>query len=254
MNQMKTGLFIRELRKEKGMSQKQFASTLNVSESAVCKWEKGVNLPDTFNLQTISDLFQITVNELLDGERMSMPELKPKQDTALGPEVKSTLELEPKSREDLDTVSVPEPKPEPALIPTTDSTESDNQSETSTLHWKKRIALCSLCICVLAVIVFIVSHKNIAYPKINIIKSYSGQADEFYATSYGLEKVYWVYAEFQKNTTTDSMQSFTKEYARKLDAEGKTESIDAICYKLYENYSEATVCSQEFIIFLPLIE
>ena len=86
------------------------------------------------------------------------------------------------------------------------------------------------------------------------MKGYHGPADEFYATSYGFEQVYWVIAEFKENTTTETMQSFTKEYARKLDAQGETEHIDAICYKFYESYSEDAVCSKKFVIFLPLME
>lgn len=254
MDQKKSGLFIRDLRKEKGMSQKQFAAILNVSESAVCKWEKGVNLPDTLNLQTISDMFQITVNELLAGERMPVPELKLKLESEPDPSLKLTSELEANSGEYEEMNPVPEQKPESGLMPTTDSTVSDNQSKTRALRWKRRLALCSLCISVLTVIVCIAWHQVIATSQINIVKSYQGPADEFYAASYGFEQVYWVLAEFKENTTTETIQSFTKEYAHKLDAEGKTESIDAICYKFYENYSEDTVCSKEFTIFLPLIE
>ena len=260
MDQKKSGLFIRDLRKEKGMSQKQFAAVLNVSESAVCKWEKGVNLPDTLNLQALSDIFQVTVNELLDGERLQMPNLNQCQEAEVTPESKPTQEPEPTpelesdSEEHLETDPAPEPKPVPDSIPATDLADADNPPKTMALHRERRVALCNLCISVLTVIIFIAWHQVIATSQINVVKGYHGPADEFYATSYGFEQVYWVIAEFKENTTTETMQSFTKEYARKLDAQGETEHIDAICYKFYESYSEDAVCSKKFVIFLPLME
>ena len=157
MDQKKSGLFIRDLRKEKGMSQKQFAAVLNVSESAVCKWEKGVNLPDTLNLQALSDIFQVTVNELLDGERLQMPNLNQCQEAEVTPESKPTQEPEPTpelesdSEEHLETDPAPEPKPVPDSIPATDLADADNPPKTMALHRKRRVALCNLCISVLTV-------------------------------------------------------------------------------------------------------
>ncbi len=142
MDQKKSGLFIRDLRKEKGMSQKQFAAVLNVSESAVCKWEKGVNLPDTLNLQAISDMFQVTVNELLAGEKMPISEMKLKAESKSDPSLKLTSELETNSGEYEKTNPVLELKPMPVLMPTTDSADADNQPEAHTLHWERILALC----------------------------------------------------------------------------------------------------------------
>lgn len=44
MDNSKTGLFIREMRKEKNMTQKDLAAQLNITDRAVSKWERGVSL------------------------------------------------------------------------------------------------------------------------------------------------------------------------------------------------------------------
>ena len=46
MNQIKIGEFLRELRKEKGLTQEQFAEQFNVSRRSVSRWETGNNMPD----------------------------------------------------------------------------------------------------------------------------------------------------------------------------------------------------------------
>lgn len=73
MNQQKLGTFIREERKKKHWSQKQFAELLHVSSAAVCKWETGVNIPDITNLEAISEALGISLYELINGEKFSFP-------------------------------------------------------------------------------------------------------------------------------------------------------------------------------------
>lgn len=46
MNQQKIGEFLKELRKQKGLTQEQFAEIVNVSNRTVSRWENGNNLPD----------------------------------------------------------------------------------------------------------------------------------------------------------------------------------------------------------------
>lgn len=46
MDQVKIGQFIAKCRKEKGMTQKELAEKLNVSDKSISKWERGINLPD----------------------------------------------------------------------------------------------------------------------------------------------------------------------------------------------------------------
>lgn len=60
-----------ELRKKAGLSQEEFADRLNVSRQAVSKWERGEAYPDTENLITISEMFGVTIDELLKSENIS---------------------------------------------------------------------------------------------------------------------------------------------------------------------------------------
>ncbi|MBQ8670075.1 MAG: helix-turn-helix transcriptional regulator [Oscillospiraceae bacterium] len=71
MDQMKIGEFIRELRKENGLTQEQLAEQLNVSRRTVSRWETGNNLPDLDVLIEMADCYDIELRELLDGERKS---------------------------------------------------------------------------------------------------------------------------------------------------------------------------------------
>lgn len=69
MNQAKIGAFLRELRKQKGLTQEQFAEMINVSNRTVSRWENGNNLPDLSILMELSDYYAIDLTELLNGER-----------------------------------------------------------------------------------------------------------------------------------------------------------------------------------------
>jgi|SRR5690554_4810265 len=60
------GLFIKELRKQKRMTQKDLASKIGVSDKAVSKWEVGDNYPDIFLLSNIANVFEISTDELLN--------------------------------------------------------------------------------------------------------------------------------------------------------------------------------------------
>ncbi|MBO4494452.1 MAG: helix-turn-helix transcriptional regulator [Clostridiales bacterium] len=71
MDKEKTGQLITELRKEKGLTQKQLADALNVTDKAVSKWERGLSFPDISMLEPISELLGISIMEILAGERQS---------------------------------------------------------------------------------------------------------------------------------------------------------------------------------------
>ena len=64
------GGFITELRKEKGLTQKELAEKLFVSDKAVSKWECGLSMPDITLLVPLSKIFDITVTELLECKRL----------------------------------------------------------------------------------------------------------------------------------------------------------------------------------------
>ena len=68
INNQKFGAFLLQLRKEHGMTQKDLAERLFVSDKAVSKWERGLSLPDIALLRPIADILDVTVTELLAGE------------------------------------------------------------------------------------------------------------------------------------------------------------------------------------------
>ena len=69
MDLQKIGTFLKELRKEKELTQEQLAETLNVSRRTVSRWETGSNMPDLDLLVEMADLYQADLRELLNGER-----------------------------------------------------------------------------------------------------------------------------------------------------------------------------------------
>lgn len=69
MNQEKLGRFISDLRKEKNLTQKDLGCKLGITDNSVSKWERGINAPDISQLTKIAKIFNISVNELLKGER-----------------------------------------------------------------------------------------------------------------------------------------------------------------------------------------
>ena len=71
MDQIKLGAFLKTLRKEKNLTQEQFAEQLGVSGRTVSRWETGTNMPDISLLVEIAEFYNISVTELIDGERKS---------------------------------------------------------------------------------------------------------------------------------------------------------------------------------------
>ena len=67
------GAFVARLRKEKGLTQRQLAELVGVSDKAVSKWERGLSLPDISLLEPLADALGVTVAELLHGERLDAP-------------------------------------------------------------------------------------------------------------------------------------------------------------------------------------
>ena len=69
MNAIKTGTLIAQARKEKNLTQKDLAQSLHVSVQAVSKWERGLNFPDIALMEPLAELLDLTVSELMAGER-----------------------------------------------------------------------------------------------------------------------------------------------------------------------------------------
>ncbi len=83
MDQQKIGLFLKELRREQGLSQEQFSEIMNVSNRTVSRWETGRNMPDLDILIEISKYYDVDLREILDGERKSEKMNKELEETVL---------------------------------------------------------------------------------------------------------------------------------------------------------------------------
>ena len=70
MDQVKIGQFIKATRKEKNLTQREVAERLCISEKTVSKWETGNGLPEVSLMLPLCELLEISVNELLSGERL----------------------------------------------------------------------------------------------------------------------------------------------------------------------------------------
>ena len=83
MNYDEIGKFILKLRKEKGYSQNDLARMIPISRQAISKWERGVTIPDSSTLVRLSEIFEISINELLKGERIQNNTIEELQKTTL---------------------------------------------------------------------------------------------------------------------------------------------------------------------------
>ena len=83
MDQIKIGIFLKELRKEKGLTQEQLAEVLNVSSRTVSRWETGSNMPDISMLVEIADFYDVSIPEIVQGERESENMNKETKETAV---------------------------------------------------------------------------------------------------------------------------------------------------------------------------
>lgn len=71
MEQQKIGNFLKQLRKEKGLTQEQFAEHFYISSRTVSRWETGSNMPDVDMLIELADFYEVDIREIIDGERKS---------------------------------------------------------------------------------------------------------------------------------------------------------------------------------------
>ena len=69
MDNEKFGNFIKSLRKEKKLTQKELGEKLNITDKAISKWERGLSFPDIAMLNSLASFFEIDVSELLNGEK-----------------------------------------------------------------------------------------------------------------------------------------------------------------------------------------
>ena len=75
MNNNNIGKFISKLRKEKGLTQQELGDKLYVTDKAVSKWERGLSLPDITILNKLADILDVSVSEILNGEKFQKEEI-----------------------------------------------------------------------------------------------------------------------------------------------------------------------------------
>ena len=71
MDTKKIGIFLKELRNKKGMTQEQLGEMVGVSNKTISRWETGNYMPPVDCLNMLSDIYNISINEILAGERAS---------------------------------------------------------------------------------------------------------------------------------------------------------------------------------------
>ena len=80
MDAKTTGRFIADLRKQRGLTQKELAEQLMVTDKAVSRWETGKGLPDTSLLKPLAELLGVSVGELLSGQTIEGEQMKEQTD------------------------------------------------------------------------------------------------------------------------------------------------------------------------------
>ncbi|MBO5065093.1 MAG: helix-turn-helix transcriptional regulator [Clostridia bacterium] len=98
MNAVNVGKFISQLRKEKELTQKELAEKLGVTDKAVSKWETGKCYPDVETIEKISHLFEVSINELLNGEKILPENVQEEADKTIINVMKDTKKEKHKGR------------------------------------------------------------------------------------------------------------------------------------------------------------
>ena len=95
MNQIKIGRFISDQRKKKNLTQMQLAEKLGITDKAISKWERGIAMPDVSIMLELCDILCISVNELLNGEEITMESKNEKEEALL---IEMAKEVEQKNK------------------------------------------------------------------------------------------------------------------------------------------------------------
>lgn len=76
MDNIKIGLFLQALRKAKGYTQQELADYLNLSNKTISKWECGQGIPDVSTLIVLAEFYEVSVDEILNGQIKEVKESK----------------------------------------------------------------------------------------------------------------------------------------------------------------------------------
>lgn len=76
MDTQKIGKFLKELRNQNHMTQEQLGEKIGVTNKTISKWENGHYMPPIDKLKALSDLYQVSINEILSGENLNQENYK----------------------------------------------------------------------------------------------------------------------------------------------------------------------------------
>ena len=96
MNVKEIGVFLAELRKEKGWTQEQLGQQLGVTNKTVSRWENGNYMPPVDVLLELSKLYGISINEILSGQRLTEAEYHEKAEENIKAALESSFSLQEK--------------------------------------------------------------------------------------------------------------------------------------------------------------
>ena len=97
MDMVKMGSFLAELRKENNLTQAELGEKLGVTNKTISRWETGNYMPPVEMLEELSNMYGMTINELLSGKKLSMEEYKEMAETNIKETLKaSTFSLKEK--------------------------------------------------------------------------------------------------------------------------------------------------------------
>ncbi|MBQ8555324.1 MAG: helix-turn-helix transcriptional regulator [Clostridia bacterium] len=100
MDMTKMGTFLQALRKEQWLTQEQLGEKLHVSGKTVSRWETGTYMPPVEMLLALSELYGVSINELVAGERLTPEELPAKAEENLAAVMKenATFQLQDRKK------------------------------------------------------------------------------------------------------------------------------------------------------------
>ncbi|MDE6110317.1 MAG: helix-turn-helix transcriptional regulator, partial [Eubacterium sp.] len=90
MNNIKSGLFIKEKRNKKNLTQKELAELLNCTDKAISRWETGKGFPEVSFLIPLSEALDVSVNEIILGESIKNEQIIEKTDDVLVKTIKTS--------------------------------------------------------------------------------------------------------------------------------------------------------------------
>lgn len=94
MNLEKIGKFIASARKKKKLTQEQFAIKLGINNRTISRWENGKNMPDVSLYKPLCEILEISIEELINGEKTNKNEIRESVEKA----IINTVDLSEKTR------------------------------------------------------------------------------------------------------------------------------------------------------------